>query len=246
MASKATQFGFADGFVSVLLALYLTHLGFSPVEVGAIITGTLLNFVAIGFALSGVTVTNFWFALVTLGIGWNFMYVGGSTLLTSTYRPAERAKVQAGIEAFYDGFVEKAAKSRHMAPEKLEALARGRVWTGRQAKEIGLVDALGGLDAALAVAKHLEGHDAVNWVNYPGLDSNPYKEVADRVLTGADLQRLDHWLEALETQHGHPRGTIKVIALITETAESAPDCSAIWRPSGRSAWPARSRSRPSR
>jgi len=37
---------------------------------------------------------------------------------------------------------------------------------------------------ALAVAKHLEGHDAVNWVNYPGLDSSPYKEVADRVLTG--------------------------------------------------------------
>ncbi|MEO5634635.1 O-acetylhomoserine aminocarboxypropyltransferase/cysteine synthase family protein [Gaiella sp.] len=37
---------------------------------------------------------------------------------------------------------------------------------------------------ALAVARHLEGHDAVNWVNYPGLESNPYKEVADRVLTG--------------------------------------------------------------
>jgi O-acetylhomoserine (thiol)-lyase len=37
---------------------------------------------------------------------------------------------------------------------------------------------------ALAVARHLEGQDAVTWVNYPGLDSNPYKEVADRVLTG--------------------------------------------------------------
>ena len=37
---------------------------------------------------------------------------------------------------------------------------------------------------ALAVARHLEAHDAVNWVNYPGLDSSPYKEVADRVLTG--------------------------------------------------------------
>ena len=37
---------------------------------------------------------------------------------------------------------------------------------------------------ALAVARHLEGHDAVSWVSYPGLDSSPYKEVADRVLTG--------------------------------------------------------------
>ena len=37
---------------------------------------------------------------------------------------------------------------------------------------------------ALAVAQHLEGHDAVNWVNYPGLDSSPYKETADRILNG--------------------------------------------------------------
>jgi O-acetylhomoserine (thiol)-lyase len=37
---------------------------------------------------------------------------------------------------------------------------------------------------ALAVAEHLEAHSAVSWVNYPGLESNPYKEVADRILTG--------------------------------------------------------------
>jgi citrate lyase subunit beta / citryl-CoA lyase len=44
--------------------------------------------------------------------------------------------------------------------------------------------------------------------------------VLPKARDGADLQRLDHWLEALETQHGHPRGTIKVIALITETAQA--------------------------
>ena len=59
-----------------------------------IIAGTLLNFVAIGFALSGVTVTNFWFALVTLGIGWNFMFIGGTTLLTETYQAHEKTRVQ--------------------------------------------------------------------------------------------------------------------------------------------------------
>ncbi len=37
---------------------------------------------------------------------------------------------------------------------------------------------------ALAVARHLEGHDAVNWVNYPGLEASPYKQVADRILSG--------------------------------------------------------------
>ncbi len=59
-----------------------------------IITGTLLNFVAIAIALSGVTVWHFWFALVVLGIGWNFMFIGGTALLTETYQPHEKTRVQ--------------------------------------------------------------------------------------------------------------------------------------------------------
>jgi MFS family permease len=56
--------------------------------------GALLNLVSIGIALSGVAVAHFWFALVLLGVGWNFLYIGGTTLLTETYRPEERAKAQ--------------------------------------------------------------------------------------------------------------------------------------------------------
>jgi MFS family permease len=48
----------------------------------------------IGVALSGQMLTHFWWALVLLGIGWNFMYIGGTTLLTEAYRPAEKAKAQ--------------------------------------------------------------------------------------------------------------------------------------------------------
>ena len=76
--------------------------------------------------------------------------------LASPVRPfndAERKKVESMIEETYDQFVEKAAQSRHMAPEKLDALAQGRVWTGRQAKANGLVDELGGLDRAIVAAK---------------------------------------------------------------------------------------------
>ena len=47
----------------------------------------------------------------------------------------------------------RSAESRHSTPEKIDALAQGRVWTGRQAKENGLVDELGGLDRAIAIAK---------------------------------------------------------------------------------------------
>jgi MFS family permease len=58
------------------------------------LVGTALLFVCTGIALSGITVAQFWFALVLLGIGWNFLYIGGTTLLTETYHPSERAKAQ--------------------------------------------------------------------------------------------------------------------------------------------------------
>jgi len=56
--------------------------------------GALLNAICVGVALSGVAIAQFWFALVLLGVGWNFLFVGATTLLTTTYRPEERAKAQ--------------------------------------------------------------------------------------------------------------------------------------------------------
>ena len=58
------------------------------------LAGALLNLVAIGIALAGLEVAHFWWSLVILGVGWNFLYIGGTTLLTETYAPAEKAKTQ--------------------------------------------------------------------------------------------------------------------------------------------------------
>jgi protease-4 len=69
------------------------------------------------------------------------------------FSPSELAKLESYLRAFYTDFVKKAAASRHTTPEAIDAVAQGRVWTGRQAKEKGLVDELGGLDRAVALAK---------------------------------------------------------------------------------------------
>ena len=69
------------------------------------------------------------------------------------FTPDERHKVEESMRATYDTFVEKAASGRNTTPEKIDAIAQGRVWTGVQAKQIGLVDELGGLDRALILAK---------------------------------------------------------------------------------------------
>ena len=78
---------FAPSFVAGPL---IRRFGVLPV----MLAGALLNLVTIGIALSGVSVAHFWWSLVLLGVGWNFLYIGGTTLLTETYRPEERAKAQ--------------------------------------------------------------------------------------------------------------------------------------------------------
>ncbi|MBV9860936.1 MAG: MFS transporter [Alphaproteobacteria bacterium] len=60
-----------------------------------LLTGAALLLVCCGINLSGIAVLDFWSALTVLGIGWNFLFIGATTLLTQTYAPHEKAKVQA-------------------------------------------------------------------------------------------------------------------------------------------------------
>ncbi|MDH4246293.1 MAG: MFS transporter [Deltaproteobacteria bacterium] len=60
-----------------------------------ILLGCLLNVIAVAIGLMGMRVIHFWGALVLLGLGWNFMFIGGSALVTRTYRASERPKSQA-------------------------------------------------------------------------------------------------------------------------------------------------------
>ncbi len=85
------------------------------------------------------------------------------TEMFSTERPfnqAERAAFSAFIDRAYADFVSLVAEGRDMTPEQVREVARGRVWTGRQALERGLVDHLGGFSVAVARARELAGIEA--------------------------------------------------------------------------------------
>jgi protease-4 len=73
------------------------------------------------------------------------------------WTPDQEKVVQGFLDRIYDAFLERVSASRHMTREQVDAIGRGRVFTGEQAKEKGLVDALGGFDDALAAAKELAG-----------------------------------------------------------------------------------------
>jgi protease-4 len=64
----------------------------------------------------------------------------------------EKARVQLGINKVYDVFLDRVAKGRDLSKKEVQKLASGRVWTGRQAKENGLVDSIGGLNMAIETA----------------------------------------------------------------------------------------------
>lgn len=96
--------------------------------------------------------------------------MAGINSIVNPYSDAGRERVQQIIDAFYEEFLARAAEGRGMTRDAVHAVGQGRVWTGRQALAHGLVDELGGMDAAVAAAKRLAGIEAgaeVTLVEYP-------------------------------------------------------------------------------
>ena len=85
------------------------------------------------------------------------------------FSPEQREKVGQYMEGFYKSFITKVADGRHSTTDRIDAVAQGRVWTGAQAKDRGLVDVLGGLDTAVSIAKeraHIPADEEVELVVY--------------------------------------------------------------------------------
>jgi len=125
--------------------------------------------------------------------------IGKHAEMESPARPfnaEELKKVEEQLQAFYDQFVEKVAAARRSTPEKIDQIAQGRVWTGRQAKENGLVDELGGLDRAIAVAKQrakIPADREVELVMYPPRKGF-YEILTDQLSGGSDQAAVSRWI----------------------------------------------------
>ena len=94
----------------------------------------------------------------------------------SPFTPEQHALVEAEADLFYDDFVNRVAQARGLTVEQVEEVARGRVWTGVDALERGLVDELGGLRTAVRRAKVLAGLDADAEVLLAGYPSSSVRD----------------------------------------------------------------------
>jgi protease-4 len=104
------------------------------------------------------------------------------------FTPAQRAFIQNSIQEMYGEFTRNVAEGRGMTPAAVDAIGQGRVWSGAQAKKLGLVDDLGGFDRAIEVAKQLAGIPAgqqVRIVRFP-VEKSLFEQLLQRDTDGTD------------------------------------------------------------
>ncbi|MCF8372177.1 MAG: signal peptide peptidase SppA [Bacteroidales bacterium] len=87
--------------------------------------------------------------------------------VTRKMTPDEKLVIQKRIDEIYHTFISHVAEGRHLSTEKVDEIGQGRVWSGSNAMEIGLIDVYGGLSKSIEIAKEMAGLDHFRIVEYP-------------------------------------------------------------------------------
>ena len=132
------------------------------------------------------------------GITWDVVKTSPLADLGTVTRPktpAELAIFQESVNWVYDSFLNKVAQSRQLPRERVAQLAQGRVWSGTDARQLGLVDELGGLETAIAAAVRLAKLETGSWQldEYPqseGFDWEPLLAISARSRAGSAIAPL--------------------------------------------------------
>lgn len=129
--------------------------------------------------------------------------------LTQELTPGMASIVQLNIERGYRDFIELVARNRNMSAAEVDAIAQGRVWSGKKAMELGLVDALGNIDNAIEAAAELAGLQDYNTMLIE-------KEKSSRALFLQSLfgQALTY-LGETETKHHSQNSITKIISQLS-------------------------------
>jgi len=125
-----------------------------------------------------------------------------SSMLMNGMNSEEQAMMQAMIERGYDLFTSRCAEGRKMTQDDIKKIAEGRVWLGKDALEIGLVDSLGNIDDAIAKAAQLAGIESYD-INYYPEKKDPMEQML-KMLTGEDSEE-ERLIARLKTLAKEPR-----------------------------------------
>ena len=129
-----------------------------------------------------------------------------------------RASIKEGIEHVYTTFKQRVANGRGLNLEEVEAIAQGRVWTGKQAFENGLVDGLGGMNQALAAAAKLAQIEEYNLISYPKIEPEfedfisvmgPFNRIEEELLANYPKE-ISLFLTSLSGQEDRPKVELRL------------------------------------
>jgi len=106
--------------------------------------------------------------------------------LGSVFRPlsnVERQIIQNSVEDIYNTFISRVAIGRNLSKEYVDSIGQGRVWTGRDALKLGLVDVLGGLEKAIELSSKMANLDEYRLINLPK-QKDPIEKFAEDLMNG--------------------------------------------------------------
>ena len=136
------------------------------------------------------------------GITWDVVKIGKFADLNTTSRPKtedELVLIQKMVDSIYERFITNVATARNLAPEKVEEIAQGRVWSGANAQKLGLVDEIGGIETAIKVAaEEAELGDSWKVEEYP--KSRSLEQRIFRSLSGVEVDIPTTPLDPLTTE----------------------------------------------
>ncbi|MDE5105137.1 MAG: signal peptide peptidase SppA [Trichodesmium sp. St19_bin2] len=136
------------------------------------------------------------------GITWDVVKIGKFADLNTTSRPKtedELVLIQKMVDSIYERFIKNVATARNLAPEKVEEIAQGRVWSGANAQKLGLVDEIGGIETAIKVAaEKAELGDSWKIEEYP--KSRSLEQQIFRSLSGMEVDIPTIPLDPLATE----------------------------------------------
>jgi protease-4 len=115
---------------------------------------------SIGVLAGKFVTTNFW---DKLGISWDEVHSSSNAMVFTglrDYSPEQRARFEGWLDQIYEDFTNKVADGRKLPKQRVLEIAKGRIWTGEDAKELGLVDELGGFATALRAVREVAGMSA--------------------------------------------------------------------------------------
>ena len=101
----------------------------------------------------------------------------------------ERNKIQKGVEDIYSTFITHVSEGRNMSTEAVDEIGQGRIWTGYDAKDIGLIDTYGGIEKAIEVAAYLAKVEDYRIISLPK-KKNPFEELSLKLYGKASISDL--------------------------------------------------------